>query len=384
MRSKDLNDPEKVENTNVPHVVEESEDTPPELEHTGERFLPGTMGSAEIAYDHIARYRLAERYVKDKETVDLGCGAGYGTHSLSKFTGSILGVDLSSEAVAYANWSYDTPGLRYEVGDVTDLPYEDGSFEAAVSFEVTEHLERPEALVEEARRLLKDDGIFVTSTPDKQTYSNDRNSVNPHHLKEMYPLEFREILERNFEHVQLYRQGALAGSFITPDPEKLPEDGRASLESTRFSLSDPAFGDEVPTTLYMIAVCTNGEAPESLQKPILILDCDRQIYEGAAQWHAILGQLLTYHRYNHRTLKSQVQERSQRLQETNKRLQERGQRLQQINKRLERQDKLLRQSRREMSAMQNSLSAMQSSRGWKIAGKINAATSGVRRILGRG
>lgn len=372
-----MNDPAKVENKSVPRVVEESEDTPPILEHTGERFLPGTMGSAEIAYDHIARYRLAERYVKDRETVDLGCGAGYGTHSLSKFTRSILGVDLSGEAVAYANWSYETPGLRYEVGDVTDLPYEDGTFEAAVSFEVIEHLERPEAIVEETRRLLKDDGVFVTSTPDKQTYSNDRNSVNPHHLKEMYPLEFREILERNFEHVQLYRQGALAGSIITPDPEKLPEDEQVNLESTRFSLPDPAFGHEVPTTLYMIAVCTNGEPPEPLRQPLLILDRDRQIYEEHAQWHAILGQLLAYHTYNHRMLKSQVQEKSQRLQEANKRLQERGQRLQQTNKRLERQDKLLRQSQREVSAMQ-------SSRGWKIANKINAATSGVRRILRRG
>jgi SAM-dependent methyltransferase len=377
LRSKDLNDPAKVENTNVPRVAEESEDTPPILKNTGERFLPGTMGSAEIAYDHIARYRLAERYVKDRETVDLGCGAGYGTHSLSKFTRSIVGVDLSSEAVAYANWSYETPGLRYEVGDVTDVPYEDGSFEAAVSFEVIEHLERPEDLVEEARRLLKDDGVFVTSTPDKQTYSNDRNSVNPHHLKEMYPLAFREILERNFRHVQLYRQGALAGSIITPDPEKLPEDERASLESTRFSLPDPAFGHEVPTTLYMIAVCTNGVAPEPLRRPLLILDRDRQIYEEHAQWHAILGQLLTYHNYNDRRLKGQLLVKSQRLQETNQRLQEKSQRLQQTNQRLERQDRLLQGSQRELNAMRNS-------RGWKIANKINVATSGLRRILRRG
>ena len=363
MSSKDLHDPAKVENKSVPRVVEELEDTPPILEHTGERFLPGTMGSAEIAYDHIARYRLAERYVKDRETVDLGCGAGYGTYSLSKFTRSIVGVDLSSEAVAYANWSYDTPGLHYEVGDVTGLPYEDGSFEAAVSFEVIEHLERPEALVEEARRLLKDDGVFVTSTPDKQTYSNDRNSVNPHHLKEMYPLEFREILERNFEHVQLYRQGALAGSIITPDPEKLPEDEQVNLESTRFSLPDPAFGHAVPTTLYMIAVCTNGEPPEPLRQPLLMLDQDRQVYEESFDQHRTLIGLLTYHNYNNRMLRSQLQNRVQRLQ--------------QVNDRRQKLDKLLQQSRREMNTMRNS-------RGWKIASKINAATSELRRILGRG
>jgi len=328
----------------------------PELEHTGERFLPGTRGSAEIAYDHIARYRLAERYVEGKITVDLGCGAGYGTYSLSKFTTDILGVDLSREAVAYADWSYGVPGLRYEVGDVTNLPYEAGSFEAAVSFEVIEHLERPEALVEEVRRLLREDGIFVTSTPDKQTYSNDRNSVNPHHLKEMYPLEFRELLERHFEHVQLYRQGALAGSIITPDGEELPEDGQVTLESTQFSLPDPPFGREVPTTLYMIAVCTNGEAPEPLHQPLLILDRDRQIYEEHAQWQAMLGQLMAYQNHRYRVLSERTQQQSKRV----------------------------RQLQGEARQLQNEINLIKNSRSWRLARRISATATGVRRVLRRG
>jgi len=283
----------------------------PELAHTGEHFLPG-KGSAEVAYDHIARYRLAERYVQGKETVDLGCGAGYGTYSLARFATGILGVDLSEEAVAYAAWCYEAPGLRYEVGDVAGLPNPGGSFDAAVSFEVIEHLERPEALVEEARRLLKDDGVFVVSTPDKQAYSNNRNSVNPHHLKEMYPLEFRELLERHFRHVQIYWQGALSGSIIIPDRAELPEGGEVVLESTRFSLPEPMFNREAPLTLYMIAVCTNGPAPESLRKPHLILDCDRQIYEEHADWRAALGALLKYRSHELRVLDKRVQARVER------------------------------------------------------------------------
>ena len=290
-----MDNPRKVELPNASSREEPVEITTPELECTGERFLPGLTGTAEMTYDHIARYRFAERYVAGKKTIDLGSGAGYGTHSLSKFVENVLGVDLSEEAVAYAAWSYDAPNLRYEAGDVTNLPYPDESFEAVVSFEVIEHLERPEAMVEEALRLLKEDGIFVVSTPDKQTYSNDRNSVNPHHLKEMYPLEFREILERHFRHVQIYRQGALAGSVITPDVGELPEDGQLMLESTRFSLPDPEFGREVPTTLYMIAVCTNGQAPEPLRRPHLTLDLDRQVYEEFEDWKATLNLLLALH-----------------------------------------------------------------------------------------
>jgi hypothetical protein len=132
-------------------------------------------------------------------------------------------------------------------------------------------------------------------------------------LKELYALEFREILERHFQHVQIYRQGALAGSIITSDPKELPEDGRTTLESTRFSLPEPEFNREVPTTLYMLAVCTNGQAPESLRRPHLILDCDRQVYEETADWHATLGPLIRmYHTHEQEMVQRQVQEILQR------------------------------------------------------------------------
>ena len=162
--------------------------------------------------------------------------------------------------------------------------------------------------MEEALRLLKDDGVFVVSTPDKQAYSLDRNYVDPDHLKEMYPLEFREILERHFQHVQIYRQGALAGNIITPDLKELPEDGQPVLESARFSLPDPWFGQEEPTTLYMVAVCTNGWEPEPLREPHLILDRDRQIYEEYTDLHATLEPLLImYHSHLQKMVPLQVQ-----------------------------------------------------------------------------
>jgi SAM-dependent methyltransferase len=324
----------------------------PKLENTGERFLPGAMFSAEVAYDHLTRYRLAERYVRGRKTVDLGCGAGYGTYSLTKVTRSILGVDLSEEAVAHDAQRYRAPNLRYEVGDVTNLPYEAGSFEAAVSFEVIEHLQRPEELVLEAKRLLKEDGIFVVSTPDKLTYSVNRNSVNPHHQREMYPLEFQEILERHFKHVRIYRQGALAGSIISPEWENLPAHGPVTMESAQFSLSDPAFGQALPITLYLVAICANGDEPEPLQHPLMILDRDRQIYEEYADHHFLLSQVRTYHNYKAQALRNQM---NQRLQQANQRSRQ----------------------------LQRELNTMRSSRSWRIARKVSTAVTKIRGAVRR-
>lgn len=323
----------------------------PELKSTGERSLPGPKSSAEVAYDHFTRYRLAERYVEGKDTIDLGCGAGDGTHHLAGRASSVVGVDLSEDAVAYASSRYRAPNLRYEAGNVMDLPYEDDSFEAAVSFKVIEHLEDPESLVLQAKRLLKDDGVFVVSTPNKQTYSIDRHRANPHHLSEMYPLEFRELLERNFEHVQIYWQGALAGSVITPDPKELPEGGRVTLESAQFSLPDPAFGRGAPVTLYMIAVCTNGEAPEPLHGPHLIVDRDRQIYE---EYEDLLHYQLMYSNY---LLNPQE---------------------------VQQMDKLLQEANNQVKLVQREMSDMQNTRGWKIARSINVFRVKLLSILGRG
>lgn len=355
-----------------------------ELENTGERFLPGSTHSAEVSYDHFTRYYLAERYVGGKDTIDLGCGAGYGTNQLAKVTSSILGVDLSEGAVAHAAGHYQAAGLSYRAGDVTKLSCGDGSFDAAVSFEVIEHLERPEDLVLEVKRLLKEDGVFVVSTPDKQVYSNERNRVNPHHLKEMYPLEFKELLERNFRHVQVYWQGALAGSAITPDPNELPEDGQAILESAQFSLPDPAFGRKFPTTLYMVAVCTDGEAPEPLQKPLVILDRDRQIYEEYDERPLLLGQMRMHYNY---MLNKQRQEADKQLRLANNRLQEadqrwrkKGEEWQETNKQLQKANSELRQLRRLRGEMRD----MQSTRGWRVARRINLALAGARRMLGKG
>lgn len=367
-----------------------------ELESTGERFLPGASNSTETAYDHLTRYRFAERYVRGKTAIDLGCGAGYGTNSLAKVAQNILGVDLSTEAIVHAAERYQAPNLRYEVGNVVGLPYEDGSFQVAVSFEVIEHLEHPEALVLEAKRLLKKDGVFVVSTPNKQIYSNSRNRVNLYHLKEMYPLEFQKLLELNFQHVQLYWQGALAGSVITPDPGELPKDGQATLESAQFSLPDPVFDDRFPTTLYVVAVCTNGEALKPLHQPFLILDRDRQIYEEYDDQQYSLWHLQMHHnhilirqkqeankrlRETHKMLqeahKMLQEERKrfrqpiERLQEVNKLLQETGQQLMEVSKRLDERNQQLHDVRKRLWRVNDEIARMQSTFRWKIAYNAN-------------
>jgi SAM-dependent methyltransferase len=347
-----------------------------ELEDSGERFLPGVEGKAEIAYDHLVRYRFASRFLDHKKVADLGCGSGYGSYYLSGVAEEVSALDLSEEAVAHASSHYARPNLGYRLGDVTRVPFEDGSLDAAVSFEVIEHLDEPEDLAVEAKRIIKDDGLFIVSTPDKQTYSNDRNAVNLYHSREMYVEEYREMLGRHFEHVQIYRQGAVSGSLITSNFEELAPEGRVELESAPFSLEAPDFGPEVPVTLYLIAVCANGAPPQPLAHPYVVLDRDRLIYEDYEQRYVKVRRLLLAARHHRGRARELTQTLSKTRQEAS--------RARKLENQLENVRLHNRQLEEHSRRLGRRLQAIESSRSWKLIRRIGALRARVLSLTRRG
>ena len=47
---------------------------------TGERMVPG-RSPKRIEDDHLARYRFAIRYIRNKSGLDIACGTGYGQYT---------------------------------------------------------------------------------------------------------------------------------------------------------------------------------------------------------------------------------------------------------------------------------------------------------------
>ncbi len=90
--------------------------------------------------------------------LDLGCGTGRWTRWLDSWGGAATGVDLSPGMLAAADRAHP-----YALGDVTSLPFRDGSFDLTLSVTVLLHLP-PEAqarAVAEIARVLAAGGTFV-------------------------------------------------------------------------------------------------------------------------------------------------------------------------------------------------------------------------------
>jgi SAM-dependent methyltransferase len=63
---------------------------------------------------------------------DVGCGPGYVTHHLRDLGVDAFGIDLSPEMIAIAKRDY--PGVRFEVGTMTDLDLADNSVAGVLAF----------------------------------------------------------------------------------------------------------------------------------------------------------------------------------------------------------------------------------------------------------
>ena len=131
------------------------------------------------------------------QVLDLGCRSGALTkHFLDG--NEVVGVDVDAVALAKA----EALGIEVIVADVEDpLPLESQSFDAVVAGELLEHVRVPQALVAEARRVLRPGGIFVGSVPNAFRLQNRllfllgrQPEEDPTHLRMYRATDIRELL----------------------------------------------------------------------------------------------------------------------------------------------------------------------------------------------
>ena len=152
---------------------------------------------------HLARYEFASTLVRNKRVLDVACGSGYGTAILAESgAASTIGMDISDECVKYAKEHHGAGGIIFITGNGEDLSSLE-PVDVVVSFETIEHLHNPEKFLNELRRILRDNGVLVISTPIRQVGRLGDKPTNPFHLREWNSSEFNMLLSRYFGDVKL-------------------------------------------------------------------------------------------------------------------------------------------------------------------------------------
>jgi len=185
------------------------------MKYTGERYLPWEK-NAQASYEHYHRYIVAASFTKGKRVLDLASGEGYGTALLAVEAAEVTGVDIDPQAIAYASSQYIRSNLKFVQGSILDVPIKGQVFDVITCFEAIEHVDEQEKVLDDALRLLSDDGILIISTPNKLVFTDEADAPWPWHVKEFYYSEFQEFLKKKFIDVIFLGQRVINGSAIWP------------------------------------------------------------------------------------------------------------------------------------------------------------------------
>ena len=136
--------------------------------------------------------------------LDVPSGVGWGT-SLLKGARKIIGMDISQEAVDFANKRYRCSGREFIQGDMNVLPFPNSHFDVLVCLEGFEHVNTSTGrqFLREARRVLVSGGILLMTCPILDELG--RSTGNPYHIHEYQDTELIDLVNSFFRILYLER-----------------------------------------------------------------------------------------------------------------------------------------------------------------------------------
>jgi SAM-dependent methyltransferase len=95
--------------------------------------------------------------------VEVGSGRGGGASFIKRYLRPerMIGVDLSTKAVALCRKRHCVEGLEFRVGDAENLPLDDGSMDAVINVESSHCYPSFEKFIAEVQRVLRPGGHFL-------------------------------------------------------------------------------------------------------------------------------------------------------------------------------------------------------------------------------
>lgn len=113
--------------------------------------------------------------LRGKDILEVGCGRGGGASYIMRYLkpNSMVGVDITSNAIRFCNQHYDIKGLSFVLNNAEDLQLDDNSFDVVINIESSHCYTMMEHFLKGVCRILKPQGYFLFADlrPKKQLSS---------------------------------------------------------------------------------------------------------------------------------------------------------------------------------------------------------------------
>jgi 2-polyprenyl-3-methyl-5-hydroxy-6-metoxy-1,4-benzoquinol methylase len=184
-------------------------------------YLGVTAVPAALAGLRSSKLMLESMYLQEQKPgslLDVGCGDGAFLNRMRHRGWTVNGVDFDPGAIRGAKVKY---GLDLRLGDLHSASFADNAFDAVTMSHVIEHVPDPQALFQEAHRILRPGGRLVLTTPNPSSYGHREFKAHwfgldvPRHLY-LFPLNVLTSLGRQagFQGTEAWSSAARADTFL--------------------------------------------------------------------------------------------------------------------------------------------------------------------------
>jgi len=139
---------------------------------------------------------------KTKTVLDIGCGQHLGELSnyIANYSKNVVGIDINEDWIKEAK-KKKGKNVEFLVANAEKMPLKDNSVDIAICTWVIEHVERPEKMLSEIKRVLKKDGMLYLTT------ANNLWPVEPHYELPLYQFlpnflqrKYRSVTKRDYDY----------------------------------------------------------------------------------------------------------------------------------------------------------------------------------------
>jgi len=145
-----------------------------------------------------ARLSILESYCKkiinhpEMRILNVGAATGATSEMLSKF-GEVTSLEYDEFCCKFLK---EKTGIEAINASLTDLPFEDDSYDIICAFDVIEHIEDDIKAIEEIHRVLKPNGKYLLTVPAFQSLWSNHDVIN-HHYRRYRKNQFNKLIVNN-------------------------------------------------------------------------------------------------------------------------------------------------------------------------------------------